>query len=210
MPLGNIVSGRKIMTKEIAMSKDEVQSHFLRVRLARLSIFQMLGTIERWIRWRILNSTTQQLFHAETELMDKMREVQEGKASLAAVHKAWSIHPLQKLLFEERVRREYQLESSSEDYLGHLGNGLSTTDIQDYLIWKGEKHGTVQDWVKEKKRTLPVVTNETKEVKTSDRRVSISGEGIYSPGSDLPSSPKGPFKTPIKGESKAYGPRRKR
>jgi len=101
------------------------------------------------------------------------------------------------------------LENSSDDYLAPLGNGLSITDIRDYLIWKGDKHGTVQDWQKEKKRTLPVVTNETKEVKKSNGGLLSTREVINTNRPDLPDSPKSYFKTPIEGEAKAYGIRRK-
>jgi hypothetical protein len=163
---------------------EELKSRFLRVRLAQLSISQMLGILERWILWRIKNSTPQQLLSAETELMDKMREVQKGRASLGIVHKEWSAHPLQKLLFKERVRREHLLENNSADYLGLLTSGFGESDIRDYLIWKGDKHGTVQDWQKDKKRTLPVVTNE--EVK----RISIKPHNMPN-------------------EVRAYGPKRK-
>lgn len=208
---------------------EDLQSHYLQVRLAQLSLSQMIGIIERYIKWRIQTSTMQQLLHAETELMDKMREVQEGKASLSTVYKAWSTHPLQKLLFNERARREYLLENNSADYLGPLGSGLSTTDIRDYLIWKSEKHGSVQDWQKDKKRSLVVIpvmtgpdktrpdptrqdikTNEKEETKTNHGRLPSVGEGINLRRFDSESSPKSFIKAQIEGESKAYGPRGKR
>jgi hypothetical protein len=187
---------------------DEVQSHFLRIRLAKLSVFQMIGILERWIRWRIENSTENQLLSAESELMDKMREKQEGKASLAIVYKEWISHPLQNLLLKERVRREILLEESSKDYLGQMSNGLSATDIRDYLIWKGDKHGTVNDWIKDKRRSLPVVMNE--ETETSDRGLLLLGETVNSPEPYGSSGLKGPLETSFEGETKAYVPGRKR
>jgi hypothetical protein len=140
------------------------------------------------------------------EIMKKSREVQQGKASLGAVHKAWSEHPLHRLLFEERIRREHMIEIFSEDYLAPLGNGLSSTDIRDYLIWKGEKHGSVQEWQKDKRRTLIIIKNE-EETKTNNSRLPSSREGDLSSRSNLSNRPES-SKTKTPGQ-RAYGPRKK-
>lgn len=184
-------------------------SEFLDRQKALLEISQLVGFLERWIRWKIKISSPQQLLSVERELMEKSREVQGGRASLGAVHKAWISHPLHNLLSEERIRREFLLENNSDDYLGLLGSGLSTTDIQDFLIWKGEKHGSLEEWKKDKRRSLRVINiKETEAPEENNRRLSSSREGILPLRPDRPSDLKG---SESKGkEDRAYGVRREK
>jgi hypothetical protein len=201
---------------------DSDLSPIQKYRLARLLIWQSLGILERWIKWRIKTSTLKQLFQAERDLMDLARTAQKGRASLALVHQTWSTHPLQQNLFEERLRREFLLENNSDDYLGHQGSRLSTTDIRDYLIWKQEnnrfaienqkvvhKYGTLADWQKDKRRTLTVLKreNEGKEISKDNGRLSSIGKGVDSPRPNHPNSLES-HPPKIQGQ-RAYGPGKK-
>lgn len=192
---------------------EENQSQFLQIQLARLIIAMLLGVLERWIKWKIMVLTPQQLLQTEIELMTKMREVQEGKASLAAVYKAWTSHPLQKILFRERVRREFLLESNSDDYLGQAISGFTEDEIRSYLIWKSEKHGSVQEWRKDQRRILQilpskVVGDERNKAKTDHRGLSSGREGSSIRRVGSQDNNKG--QEPKTQENRAYGPKGKR
>jgi hypothetical protein len=119
-------------------------------------------------------------------------------------------HPLYKLLSEERIRRDKRI--SEIDPIGYLGplHNLTLNELKEYLIWKAEKHESVDEWRKDKRRVLPVIKNE-KENSPSNGGLYKSGEGILPPGHNPEDSLQTNLnsKIQIQGEKKAYGPRRK-
>src|SRR5262249_32084096 len=149
----------------------------------RLTMIQLTGLLSRWVKTRVTEATNNQLLTTEWEMMARARESQEGRASIAKVMTAQRNHPLYKLLFKERVRREILLQDTSTNYLDSLSS-LTENEIQSYLIWKGDKHGSVDDWKKDRRRTLKVMN----EVKENNRRLSNSGEASLPRDSDRQSN----------------------
>lgn len=188
---------------------EDWQSQWLELQKVRLGISSILGWLDRWIKRRIRSASEEELLGAEVELWQSTKEGGERKSPARGKRlQDWSSHPLNKLLFDERVRRE--IEREGLDYLGPLSS-LSESELRDYLIWKGDKHGSVSDWRKDKKRTLPVIptklVGDGKETQTNNRGLPEGGEGIPSRGLNSSSHPKG-RKTSSE-EVRAYGPRKK-
>lgn len=185
------------------------EDQLLKIRMARSFIARTRRILNGWFRWRVRSASPEELLSAERELIEKARiETRNGGVpSLGRIYSAWREHPLTRLLFLERLRREVEIEwRDPKDYLGSLYD-LAESEIKDYLIWKGERHGSVQEWKRDKRRSLKVITSNEK-IEEHNGRLSSSGEGSppiqVNRESGIESS-----KTLPKGQ-RAYTPGRKR
>jgi hypothetical protein len=189
---------------------------------AGLLISWIISIIERWIKYRLGELSSPQIWMVEKEVWKIVRESskigEEKYPSIGRFLSNYNNHPLSKLIVEENIRREIELESrDSKTYLGPF-YFLNNQEIMDFLEWKANKHlgeiGQIDQlislWRKETRRSLPIIKNEEKEISTNNRGLSIPREGVDPTGSNSETGFKGRVKTQIKGENKAYGPRGKR
>lgn len=139
------------------MEEDEIRSHFLKIHLARLTMARLLGFLDRWIKDRIEKSSEEELRTAERDLWEWSRMDGEEKVSLGRRKLKLSSHPLSKTLISERLKRDQKIELLNPSlYLEPL-HELSESEIRNYLMWKGETHGSVGEWKKDKRRSLPII-----------------------------------------------------
>lgn len=142
------------------MEEDEIRSHFLKIHLARLTMARLLGFLDRWIKDRVEKSSEEELLTTERDLWEWSRMDGEDKVSIGRRRLKLVNHPLSKILLSERLGRDQRMELLNPSlYLEPL-HELSESEIRNYLIWKGETHGSVGEWKKDKRRSLPIIQRE--------------------------------------------------